>query len=134
MTAQSTPGRKIKPRMLVSVIVFLLYTPLALFISSGKLDWWMAWLYALLSVVLSLGSRVMMARKHPDLVAERASYREAQGVKEWDRKLVKRFCLNIQNPESSERSPYVSLGRRPLQCYHKIQYLRGFNLSASQVA
>ena len=88
MTTQSTPGRKIKPHMLLGLIVFLLYTPLVLFLSSGQLDWWMAWLYSLLSVVLSLGSRVVMARKHPDLVAERASYREAQGVKEWDKKLV----------------------------------------------
>jgi len=69
MTAQSTPGRKIKPRMLVSVIVFLLYTPLLLFISSGQLGWWMAWLYSLLSAVLSLGSRILMARKHPDRAA-----------------------------------------------------------------
>ena len=88
MTAQSTPGRKFKPRMLVSVIIFLLYTPLVLFISSGQLDWWMAWLYSLISVLLSLGSRGLMARRHPYLIAERASYREAAGVKAWDRKLV----------------------------------------------
>ena len=88
MTPQSTPDRKIQPRMLVGLVVFLLYTPLVLLISSGQLDWWMAWLYSLLSVVLSLGSRGLMARRYPDLVAERASYREADGVKAWDKKLV----------------------------------------------
>ena len=88
MTEQSTQNRKINPRMIVGVIVFLLYTPLVLFISSGQLDWWMAWVYSIVAVVLSLGSRVLMARRHPDLVAERASFREAEGVKEWDKKLV----------------------------------------------
>jgi len=88
MAEQTTQSRKINPRMVVGVIVFLLYTPLVLFITSGQLDWWMAWVYSILSVVLSLGSRVLMARRHPDLVAERASYRDAEGVKEWDKKLV----------------------------------------------
>jgi protein-S-isoprenylcysteine O-methyltransferase Ste14 len=88
MSEVNTQTRKINPRMIVGVIVYLLYTPLVLFISSGQLDWWMAWVYSILSVVLSLGSRVLMARRHPDLVAERASFREAEGVKEWDRKLV----------------------------------------------
>ena len=88
MAEKSTRSRKINPRMILSVIVFLFYTPLVLFITSGQLNWWMAWVYSILSIILSLGSRVLMARKHPDLVAERASYQEAEGAKEWDRKLV----------------------------------------------
>jgi protein-S-isoprenylcysteine O-methyltransferase Ste14 len=48
----------------------------------------MAWVYSTVGVALSIGSRVLMARRHPDLVAERASYRDAEGAKEWDRKLV----------------------------------------------
>jgi len=88
MSEVNTQTRNINPRIIVGVIVYLLYTPLVLLTSSGQLDWWMAWVYSILSVVLYLGSRVLMARKHPDLVAERASFREAEGVKEWDRKLV----------------------------------------------
>lgn len=88
MTEQRIQNRIINPSVIMRVIVFLLYTPLVLFISSGQLDWWMAWVYSIVAVVLSLGSRVLMARRHPDLVAERASYRDAEGVKEWDKKLV----------------------------------------------
>ena len=73
--------------MIVGVIIFLLYTPLVLFITSGQLDWWMAWVYSAVSIILLISSRVLMARKHPDLVAERASYRDAKDVKEWDKKL-----------------------------------------------
>ena len=88
MTEQNPQTRKINPRMIAGAILFFLFTPLILFITSGQLDWWMAWGYSLLSVALMLASRVLMARKHPDLVAERASYREAEGIKEWDKKLV----------------------------------------------
>jgi protein-S-isoprenylcysteine O-methyltransferase Ste14 len=88
MSEERTQKRTINPRMVISVIVFFLYTPLVLFITSGQLDWWMAWVYSAVSVLLSIGSRVLMARKNPDLVAERASFREAEGVKEWDKKLV----------------------------------------------
>lgn len=88
MADQTAQTGKINPRMIVSVVFFLLYTPLVLFISSGQLDWWMAWMYSIIAIVLSLGSRALMARRHPDLVSERASYRNAEGAKAWDRKLV----------------------------------------------
>jgi protein-S-isoprenylcysteine O-methyltransferase Ste14 len=88
MSAPTTETRGINPRRIAGVVIFLLYTPVVLFITSGQLDWGMAWVYSILSVLLLVGSRVMMARKHPDLVAERASFRDAEGVKEWDKKLV----------------------------------------------
>ena len=87
-TKQPKQNLKISPRMIVGVIVFLLFTPLVLLISSGQLDWWTAWVYSTFSVVLSLGSRVLMARRHPELVAERARYRQAEGVNPWHKKLV----------------------------------------------
>jgi protein-S-isoprenylcysteine O-methyltransferase Ste14 len=88
MADQAPPTPKINPRTIMGLILFFLFTPLVLFITSGQFDWWMAWLYSILSVALMVGSRVLMARKHPDLVAERASYRDAEGIKEWDKKLV----------------------------------------------
>jgi protein-S-isoprenylcysteine O-methyltransferase Ste14 len=88
MADQPTQTRKINSRTIISVLFYLLYTPLVLFLSSGQLDWWMAWVYSIVGVALSIGSRVLMAHRHPDLVAERASYRDAEGAKEWDRKLV----------------------------------------------
>jgi len=59
-----------------------------LFISAGTLDWIMAWLYLLLTVGITAISRLIMARKHPDLIEERAHYREAAGAKEWDKALM----------------------------------------------
>jgi len=88
MMVQNSLKQKIKPRLILSLVIFLFYTPLVLLITSGRLNWGMAWVYSILSVVLSLGSRIAMARKHPDLVAERANFREADNVKAWDKKLV----------------------------------------------
>jgi protein-S-isoprenylcysteine O-methyltransferase Ste14 len=79
---------KLDTKTVVSIIVYLLFVPLVLFLTSWRFDWVMGWVYAILGVVLSIASRVLMARKHPDLVAERASFRDAEGVKEWDKKLV----------------------------------------------
>ncbi len=72
----------------IRILIFLLFVPVTLFLAAGRIDWPMGWLYAILGSVLSLGSRALMARKHPDLVAERASFRDAEGIKEWDKKLV----------------------------------------------
>ena len=93
MAEQNPQACKFNPRMIVGVTIFLLYTPLVLFITSGQLDWGMAWVYSVVSVILLLSSRVLMARNHPDLVAERASYRDTEGVKEWDKKLVPLVAL-----------------------------------------
>lgn len=88
MTSQNPQTRKIAPKNILGLLFFFLLTPLLLLLTSGQLDWWMAWIYSILSVGLLLASRVLMARKHPDLVAERVSYRDAEGVKDWDKKLV----------------------------------------------
>jgi protein-S-isoprenylcysteine O-methyltransferase Ste14 len=86
MTNQTSP--KIDAKTVIRVLLYLLYVPLVLFLSAGRLDWGTAWAYAIIGVVSSIGGRMLMARKHPDLVAERASFRDAEGVKDWDKKIV----------------------------------------------
>lgn len=79
---------KFDAKTVIRVLLYLFFVPLVLFLTSWRWDWGMAWVYSILGLALSVGSRVLMARKHPDLVAERASFRDAEGVKEWDKKLV----------------------------------------------
>jgi protein-S-isoprenylcysteine O-methyltransferase Ste14 len=43
---------------------------------------------AILSVVVSIASRVLAARKNPDILQERASFTDAEGIKSWDKKIV----------------------------------------------
>jgi len=70
-------------------LVYLLLFPAALFLSAGRLDWGMGW--AVFGVVIgaALVSRLLVARKNPDLLEERASAGEREGVQPWDPWLVR---------------------------------------------
>jgi protein-S-isoprenylcysteine O-methyltransferase Ste14 len=59
-----------------------------LFAAAGTLDWPMGWAYIVLTVAVTLGSRVLLLRVHPDLVAERSHMDDRQGAQEWDKKIM----------------------------------------------
>lgn len=75
-------------KMVVRFAIAALLIPLVLFIAAGRVDWWQAWMYTILTVVVSLVSRYILFLKHPDLIAERARFTQAEGVKEWDKRIV----------------------------------------------
>lgn len=68
--------------------LYVLLLPTLLFIAAGSVNWPMGWLYVVVSVVLTLLSRLIMLRLNPALISERAHYTDVQGVKSWDRVLV----------------------------------------------
>ncbi len=69
----------------------MLITGATLFISSGRLDWWMAWAYLGIQVIgVGVNSFVLM-RISPELIAERAEVRA--GTKGWDRILARLWGL-----------------------------------------
>jgi protein-S-isoprenylcysteine O-methyltransferase Ste14 len=79
--ATISPGRIVLMLLIVVVVPFL---PLLI---SGQWDWWEAWVYALVGVLGFVISRVLVARRHPDLIAERARYLQHADAKPWDRQL-----------------------------------------------
>ena len=85
---ESELKRVLTPRQILRFALYVTLMPAVLFISSGRLDWGMAWAFAIIAVVFSVVSRVAAARRHPDLLAERAQTGEAEGTKSWDRVLV----------------------------------------------
>ena len=56
-----------------------------LFISSGRLDWWAAWLYLGIFVMGVVINAAILLRRNPELIAERAEVKE--DTKGWDRVL-----------------------------------------------
>jgi protein-S-isoprenylcysteine O-methyltransferase Ste14 len=58
----------------------------ALFLSSGRLDWTMAWVYVALRASMAAVSMLMIASRHPGLLEER--FDPGEGVKAWDRPLA----------------------------------------------
>jgi protein-S-isoprenylcysteine O-methyltransferase Ste14 len=92
-SAVSQTNSAVKPPQITAAavirfILVILLQPAILFSAAGRLDWWMGWIYLGLFIFLSLGSRVLIQRKHPDLIAERASSMDREDVSPVDKALV----------------------------------------------
>lgn len=80
--------RKASPRSIISLVIYLFLPPALLFGGAGTIKWAMAWVYIVLTVGGAILSRILVARVHPDLLAERSASMDANDVPAWDRKLV----------------------------------------------
>jgi protein-S-isoprenylcysteine O-methyltransferase Ste14 len=76
------------PRSLVQVALVVFVAPLIPMIISGQWDWPEAWVYAVLSSLTFIVSRVVAGRRHPDLITERGRWLEAKDIKPWDKILA----------------------------------------------
>ncbi|MGD2156386.1 MAG: isoprenylcysteine carboxylmethyltransferase family protein [Anaerolineales bacterium] len=75
-------------RAVIGFTIYLLFVPALLFISAGTLNWGMAWVYMLLLLISTLGSRLIAWKRNPDLLYERARFSSSEGTQPWDRTLV----------------------------------------------
>jgi protein-S-isoprenylcysteine O-methyltransferase Ste14 len=75
-------------KAIVRFAIVVLIQPAILFAAAGRLDWLMGWAYVALLLVMSAGSRLVVARKYPDLIAERAQSLDREDVDPWDKLLV----------------------------------------------
>ena len=77
--------------LIVAVIGLLLYlflVPALLFISAGTVNWPMAWVYVVLLLASTVGSRLIVFWRNPETLRERARFTSSEGIKSWDRVLV----------------------------------------------
>jgi protein-S-isoprenylcysteine O-methyltransferase Ste14 len=89
--SQQKPASKpagITPVAVIRFALVILLQPLILFGAAGRIDWPMGWIYLGLFIGLSLGSRVLVQRKNPDLIAERAGSLDRKDVSPVDKALV----------------------------------------------
>ncbi len=75
-------------RAIIGFTAYVFLTPALLFLTAGTLDWPIAWVYVVMLLASSLGSRLITLIRFPDLLRERARFTEAEGAKSWDRLLV----------------------------------------------
>jgi protein-S-isoprenylcysteine O-methyltransferase Ste14 len=80
--------RIISPRVIVQVLFFIVVLPFLPLLISWHWNWWEAWVYGILSVLSFVISRLLMARRHPDLIAERAHYMQQENTQSWDKHLA----------------------------------------------
>lgn len=76
-------------RTVVQMLVFILLVPFLPLLISRDWGWWEAWAYALIGILGFVVSRVLVARRHPDLLAERAKYMQHADIKPWDNVLAR---------------------------------------------
>jgi protein-S-isoprenylcysteine O-methyltransferase Ste14 len=84
--AESKRSFTLRSILLMVLVVFVF--PLLPMMISGQWGWSEAWAYAVLSILGFVLSRALAARRHPDILAERARSIELQGAKSWDKILA----------------------------------------------
>jgi len=85
MTQQNEP---VIWRTIVQMVIVVVIAPFLPLIISNQWDWWQAWAYAVASTLAFVFSRLVVARKHPDLIKERARFMQAKDTKSWDKILA----------------------------------------------
>ena len=85
-TEESRPPYLI--RAAVGFALYLLLGPALLFIAAGTTAWPIAWVYVAVLLAATLGSRLIVLKRNPETLRERARFRSAEGTKAWDRILV----------------------------------------------
>ena len=81
-------------RLALGVGVQVLIVAVILFISSGRLNWWAAWVYLGIYIVGSTVSILAMVLYNPQLIAERTQGMRPD-TKGWDRAVVRLYGLAI---------------------------------------
>lgn len=81
-------------KVIVQLLIVVVILPLLPLIISGAWTWQEAWIYAVISTVGFILSRWLAAKRHPDILAERARSMELQDAKSsWDRILAPAMAL-----------------------------------------
>lgn len=69
-------------------LVFIVLVPFIPLLISWNWSWWEAWIYALVGIFGFIISRILVAKRHPDLLAERAKFADHEDAKGWDKVLA----------------------------------------------
>lgn len=83
------PKTRFTIRSIIQMLVFILLVPFLPLLVSGNWGWWQAWAYALIGILGFAVSRFLAARRHPDLLAERAKFMQHEDIKPWDSVLAR---------------------------------------------
>lgn len=84
----NTQTKFLTPKTILRLALVLFVFPMIPMIISGVWNWWEAWVYVVISILGFIISRGLAARRHPDILDERARSMEMQGAKSWDRILA----------------------------------------------
>jgi len=84
----SSKKKGISARVILQLLFFIVVIPLLPLLISWNWFWWEAWVYAILCILGFVVSRALAARRHPDLLRERARFMHHKDTLPWDRVLA----------------------------------------------
>jgi protein-S-isoprenylcysteine O-methyltransferase Ste14 len=84
----NNPQRAISLNLVIQLVLVLVVLPFLPLLISGQWDWWAAWAYGITNILAFAISRALAARRHPDILAERAGSLQREDAKPWDKKLL----------------------------------------------
>jgi len=82
-----------KARQVVVLALVVVGMPFLPLLISWRWGWWEAWVYAAIGVLGFFVSRTLAARRHPDLLSERARGLRQEDAKAWDKVLAPAVAL-----------------------------------------
>lgn len=82
-------------RVIVQVLLVVVLIPLLPLFISWQWDWWEAWIYAFVNIAGFVISRLLAAKRHPDILAERARMTQHEDAKSWDKFLAPVLALGF---------------------------------------
>jgi hypothetical protein len=71
-------------RAVIGFTLYIFFVPTLLFIAAGTLNWPMAWVYIILLLASTLVSRLVVYKRNPDTLRERARFTESEGTESWE--------------------------------------------------
>ncbi len=78
---------------ILQMFVYILLVPFLPILITWNWSWVEAWIYALIGVFGFVVSRILAAKRHPDLLVERAKFAQHDDAKSWDKILVRLVVL-----------------------------------------
>lgn len=85
----NNPKNPLTVRTIVQLVVFIVLVPFLPLLISLRWDWWQAWVYGLVNVLGFVASRLLVNKRHPDLLVERARFMQHEDTKPWDNVLAR---------------------------------------------
>ena len=107
--------KAISPRAIIVMVLFVIVIPFLPLLITRHWTWWEAWVFFVISVLGFIISRLLVAKRNPDLLAERVHFTEHENVKPWDKLL----------------SPLVGLGSGSIPLVAGLDALFGWSTSFS---
>lgn len=75
-------------RVIFQVVLFIVLIPFLPLLISRQWDWWEAWVYAISAILSFIISRLLAAKRNPDIIKERAKIMQHENVQPWDKRLT----------------------------------------------